>query len=328
MTSQAIPVFSFDKVVDRLLAANYPYQKNYYAMYSSWYGGIVTDPQLMMIPVDDHLVHRGDGIFEAFKSVGGKIYNLKKHLDRLEYSARTSFLTLPVDRATLVDIITSTVRAGGVPEALVKLLVSRGPGGHAANPYECIGSQVYVIAMKLKLPADEKYERGVKLITSHVPVKPSYFANVKSCNYLPNALMKKESEDAGADFPVSVDERGFLGEGATENIAIVTRDGRFLTPRFDRILRGTTVTRFMELAQALVASGELKQVAEADITPKEACDAAEVMMFGTTFDVLPVVDFDGRPIGGGTPGPFSRRFLGLIQEDMRSGAEVLTPVGL
>lgn len=326
MASEAIPVFSFDQVVDRLLASNYPHQKNYYAMYSSWYGGIVTDPRLMMIPVDDHLVHRGDGIFEAFKSVNWSIYNLAKHLDRLEYSARTSALALPVDRATLIDIITATVRAGGVPDALVKLLVSRGPGGHAANPYECIGSQVYVIAMKLKLPSSEKYEGGVRLMRSQVPVKPSYFANVKSCNYLPNALMKKESEDAHADFPVSVDERGFLGEGATENIGIVTRNRELLTPRFDRILRGTTILRLMELAAPLVAAGELTRVAEADITLEEAYSAAEVMMFGTTFDVLPVVDFDGRTIGDGAPGPVFRRLLGLIQKDMEDGEGVLTPV--
>ena len=35
-------------------AAHHPaYQRNYYAMYSSWWDGITTDPNLMVIPIDE-----------------------------------------------------------------------------------------------------------------------------------------------------------------------------------------------------------------------------------------------------------------------------------
>ena len=44
-----------------------PYQAAYHALYSSLYDGIVTDPVLMLLPLDDHMVHRGDGVFEAVK---------------------------------------------------------------------------------------------------------------------------------------------------------------------------------------------------------------------------------------------------------------------
>jgi len=30
-----------------------------YAMYSSVIGGIVTKPEMMSVPIDDHMVHRG-----------------------------------------------------------------------------------------------------------------------------------------------------------------------------------------------------------------------------------------------------------------------------
>jgi len=45
-------------------------------------GGIVTDPALMVIPFDDHMVHRGHGIFDTGGLIGGKIYDLEAHLDR------------------------------------------------------------------------------------------------------------------------------------------------------------------------------------------------------------------------------------------------------
>ena len=64
-------------------ALRQPYQNTYFAMYSSVYGGVVTDPRLMLLPIDDHMVHRGDGVFEAFKAIDGNIYNLNAHLDRL-----------------------------------------------------------------------------------------------------------------------------------------------------------------------------------------------------------------------------------------------------
>lgn len=40
-------------------------KQSYPAMYSSVYGGIVLDPAMMVIPIDDHMVHRGHGVFDT-----------------------------------------------------------------------------------------------------------------------------------------------------------------------------------------------------------------------------------------------------------------------
>lgn len=325
--SETIRTLSFDEVVDRLLRLKVPYHQNYLAMYSSWYGGIITDPALMMVPIDDHLVHRGDGIFEAFKCLNGNLYMLDRHLDRMEQSIKAPALSLPLSRETLVQTILETVRRAGAPDCLVRLFVSRGPGGFSTSPYECPSSQLYIVVTALHMPRPEKYEEGVTLLTSSIPTKSEYFAKIKSCNYLPNVLMKKEAEDAGVDFTVSLDAFGHLAEGSTENVGIVSRTGEFLVPKFHRILRGTTISRLMELVAPLVASGDLTRVEETDITPEQAYDAAEIMMFGTTFDVLPVVRYDDHVIGDERPGPCFRKFLALMHEDMRSGRDVLTPVG-
>lgn len=324
--SEHVQTLSFDAVIDRLLALKTGYHKDYLAMYSSWFGGIIREPALMMVPVDDHLVHRGDGIFEAFKCVQWNIYALQRHLGRLERSAKGSGLNLPMNHSRLLETILETVRIANVPDCVIRLFVSRGPGGFSTNPYECPATQLYVVVTTLKRPSKEKYEQGVTLKSSHIPIKKAYFANMKSCNYLPNVLMRKEAEDAGVDYTVSIDEQNFLGEGPTENIGIITENREFLVPRFDRILRGITVTRTAELAQALVPSGFLTKVGEADITREQAYEATEIMMFGTTFDALPVVSYDGRTIGTGRPGPVFRKFTELLEEDMRSCAEMLTSV--
>jgi 4-amino-4-deoxychorismate lyase len=46
--------------------AAYNAQNGYHSMSSSIFSDITSKPQLMMISLDDHLVHRGDGAFEAF----------------------------------------------------------------------------------------------------------------------------------------------------------------------------------------------------------------------------------------------------------------------
>jgi branched-subunit amino acid aminotransferase/4-amino-4-deoxychorismate lyase len=323
---ESVRNLSFDEVLDHLIRLSKPYHNNYLAMYSSWYGGIITDPQLMMVPIDDHLVHRGDGVFEAFKCIERKVYALERHLDRLERSAKGLSLWSHMDRTRLTQIVLATIRAANVSNCFVRLFVSRGPGGFSTNPYESPANQLYVVVIAFQAPPEEKYESGVSLKSSHIPIKEAYFANLKSCNYLPNVLMRKEAEDAGVDYTVSIDEQGFLGEGATENMGMVTKDGALVVPRFDHVLRGITVTRAMELAEVLVRSGDLTGVEESDIAPEHVYDASEVMMFGTTFDVLPVVRFDNRQVGSGKPGSVFKKILALLREDMKSCPEMLTRV--
>lgn len=320
-----VPILSFDQIIDDLLSTKHPYYSNYLAMYSSWYGGIITDPALMMIPLDDHMVHRGDGVFEAIKCTNWNIYLLERHLDRMDRSLATSYLQAPADRAGVTGIVRETILAGNSGDCLIRIFVSRGPGSFGVSPYESIASQLYVVITACSLPDPEKYRKGITLATSSVPIKSDYFATAKHCNYLPNVLMKKEATDKGAYFPVSLDENGFLAESATENIGIVTKKGELLVPRFSRILRGTTVTRALELAAGLTGD-ELTSVAEADITREQAYDAAEILAFGTTFGVLPIVEYDGKIIGDGHPGKVFRRLLDLIIEDQSSNRDMFTPV--
>src|SRR5208283_1606908 len=320
-----VPLLSFDQVMDKLLSMKQPYLANYLAVYSSWYGGIVTDPALMMLPLDDHMVHRGDGVFEVFKCTDWNIYALARHLNRMKRSMAASFLEPPVDDERLIEIVRETVLAGNNGTCLVRLFISRGPGSFSANPYETVGSQLYVIVAAHEPAAPEKYERGVKLVTTGVPIKTDYFATVKNCNYLPNVLMKKDAVERGADFSVSLDEKGLLAEGATENVGIVSKKGELLIPRFSRTLRGITVTRAMEIARGLPGA-QLSAAAEADITREQAYDAAEIMVFGTSFNILPVVEYDGNRIGDGRPGPVFKLLTELMAQDETKNPEMLTPV--
>ncbi len=298
----------------------------YYAMYSSLFGGIVMDPALMLIPLDDHMAHRGDGVFETFKCVQGSLYNLAAHLDRLLGSARQIALALPMSRNELVHAILQTVRAGGHQDCLVRLFVSRGPGSLGISPYDCPHSALYIAAYELKPPFMEQHPGGAKVKTSSIPARNAPFSNIKSVNYLPNVLMKKEAADAGVDFVACFDEAGYLAEGATENIGLVARDGWLCVPKPAHILAGTTMLRALELAKQLVQKGALAGIRTGDMARAQLEEAAEILVFGTTPDVTAVTEFDGQPVSQGQPGPIQQALNALLVADIHSNPGMQTPV--
>ena len=302
------------------------FHKDYYAMYSTVYDGIVTDPVLMMVPVDDHMVHRGDGIFETFKCVNGCIYNMKAHLERLEHSASGLYYKLPFSLEQIGEIVVETVRAGGRKDCLIRLFVSRGPGSFDVNPYDCPGPQLYVVSTFLKKPFMDVHPDGAVVRTSHIPVKEPFFAAIKNCNYLPNVLMKKEAVDLKADFVAAFDGRGFLAEGATENLGVVTKKRELLFPRLESILCGTTMMRISDIAETLVREGLLSRVGFGDISRHDILNAIEVLVVGTSPNVVTVREFDGVRIGDGKTGPVQRRLNDLLVDDILNNQKLLTPV--
>lgn len=302
------------------------YHKKYLAMYSSVYGGIVTDPVLMMVPVDDHMVHRGDGIFEAFECINGRIYNMKAHMDRLECSASMLYHKLPGSLEDISRTVIETVRAGGRKNCSIRLFVSRGPGSFDANPYDCPDSQLYVVITSLEKSFMDHHSEGARVRTSNIPVKPRFFARVKSCNYLPNVLMKKEALDLGVDFVVTFDENGFLLESATANMGVRTKEKALLFPKLDGVLRGTTMMRVVELAEKLVESGDLAETGFTDISRDAILNAVELLITGTTVNITAVREFDGRPVGNGRPGPVYEKLSALLLDDMLHNSNLQTPV--
>jgi 4-amino-4-deoxychorismate lyase len=309
----AIPIIEDQQIFEQLKTQHNPFFANYLAFYSSWYGGITLNPYLMLLPIDDHIVHRGDGIFEAIRAEGRSVYLLNEHLQRLFRSAERISLQIPYSLDEAKAIILTTLQAANQETAMIRVYVSRGPGDFTVNPYDSIQAQLYVIITRFKLPKPEIYQNGVVVGQSTIPVKSPMMAQVKSCNYLPNVLMKKEAVDRGIDFVIGVDHNGCITESATENIMIVDQQGVLVHPKLDAILTGTIMIRACELAREHGIKTEAR-----DISLRELSKAQEIMLTGTTLNVLPVVAFEGVKINGGNPGPMTQKLQQLVLKDIRS----------
>jgi 4-amino-4-deoxychorismate lyase len=326
MQVQSVPVLSQEDVVKGLRAAVHPAAKQYFAMYSSVLGGIVTDPALMIVPMDDHMVHRGHAVFDTAAVVDGMLYLLEAHLDRFQRSATLARIPMPYARARLREIILETAAASGQRSASVRYWLSVGPGGFGLHPRECVGSSFYVMIYQAEKPPASAYAEGLKFITSTIPIKPPLFARCKSTNYLPNVLVVMEARDKGADNGIFIDAHGMIGESSNMNVAFVTPERVLRHPTFDAILSGCTVMRALDLAKALVANGQLKDIVVADISLDEARAATEMLLLGSSVQVAPITQWNDRPVGNGKPGPIAKALFELFGKDMREGTDQLVPV--
>ena len=258
-------------------------RKNYYSFFSTFDGQTTVDPKQMMIPIDDHGFHRGDGVFEAVKWIGKKIWLLEPHLHRLQASCLRIGLSVPMDRTSLVKKIENLVSLANQEKGLIRIFVTRGPGSFGVSPYESIGPQMYIVTTELKEWTADRVQKGASLMKSSLVAKKGLFAQVKSLNYLPNVLMKKEAIDAGFDFSFGVSEAGEVLESSTENLGFI-KGKKLVTPLFDSTLRGTSLIRLTELL-----TNRLDLNWEARIfTTEELIQADSIFLVGTTIDVLPV----------------------------------------
>jgi 4-amino-4-deoxychorismate lyase len=315
-----------DAAVEALRALRRRQPVKYSAFYSSQLGGIVTDPALMVIPFDDHMVHRGHGIFDTAAIVGGRIYDLEAHLDRFTRSAGHAKLRLPAPRDEMRDIIVRTTAASGAREGSIRYWLSSGPGSLELSPAAGAEPGFFVMIFPGLTYPDRWYTEGLKVLTTTYPIKPPLYAVTKSTNYLPNVLMQLEAKEAGCDNGVFIDANGHIGESSNMNVAFVTTDGVFRHPRFDHVLSGCTSLRLLELAPALQSRQLITGVEVCDVTVAEGRAAKEMLLIGSSVKVAPVVAWDDQPIGDGKPGPVSRALLDLLDEDMRSARDRLIDV--
>src|SRR5688572_17024472 len=293
------------------------------AFYSSQLGGIVTDPALMVLPFDDHMVHRGHGIFDTAGLVDGKIYDLEAHLDRFLLSAERSKLRLPCSRGEMRDIIIRTAAASGERDGSIRYWLSSGPGSLELTPAAGAEPGFFVMIFGGLSYPERWYREGLKVMTTTYPIKAPLYAITKATNYLPNVLMQMEAKQAGFDNGVFIDDDGHVGESSNMNVAFVTHGGVMVHPKFDHILSGCTAMRLLELARKLVDRGALTDVKVDHVSMQDAIAAKEMLLIGSSVKVAGIVQWDSHTIGDGKPGPVAAALLELLEEDMRSGDRLI-----
>lgn len=317
---------SSSEAIDALYSSQHIVQRERFcSFYSSELGGIVTDPALMVVQIDDHMVHRGHAVFDTAILQDGHIYQLIPHVQRFLSSAAKANIPLPprTSPEQLLRIILETAAASKQLNGHIRYFLSAGRGGFDLSGNTCLHSALYVIVYKRDHEAEEESEdhlKGWKVKTSPVPMKAPFFANIKSNNYLVNVLNIMDAEADGYDQGIFIDDQGHVAEGPNMNVGIITTDGTLIVPPFDACLAGITVQRMLEMIPDLLERKSfdgIERIERRHFTVDEAKEAREVFVVGGSLPVMPVVQWDDRFIGDGAVGLSVLQLRAMMQLDMR-----------
>jgi len=264
-----------------------------------WIDGRVVEGVEARIPVTDHGLLYGDGVFEGLRVYSGRVFRLRDHLRRFATGARAIGLELPGGIEVIEKIVLETARAHRAPEAYLRLLATRGDGALGVDPATCEEPRLICIADEVRLYPDDKLRRGIELVTVSVrrPPADALDPRIKSLNYLNSVLAKREARMRGADEALILNAAGMVAEAAVANVFAV-RDGALATPpATDGALAGITRASVLEIA---AESGI--EAREATLGRFDLLDADEVFLTGTGARIVPVGSLDGTRIGAaGSP---------------------------
>ena len=281
----------------------------------------VDDPrnESVLVHVDGRLVPRaeatvsvfdagfvlGDGVWEGFRLVNGRLAFAAAHLDRLFDGARAIELDIGRTREQLHEAVLETCRANAMhASAHIRLMVTRGPKSTPnQDPRNSAGPATIVIVAEHKTPDPALKAEGMRLFTSTFRTSaPDVFdmrLNSHSRLNLIQALL--QAIKANAHEALMLDPHGFVASCNSTNFfvvragAVTTSTGRFC---FNGITRANVLS---------VARDAGIEARERDFTLAEVYAADEAFVTGTFGGVTPAASVDCRRVGGAPPGPVTAR---------------------
>ena len=257
-----------------------------------------------VLQVGDLALQRGYAAFDYLRTKNGVPLFLDDYLARFFNSAEGMHLHLVQTKKELKDIIYQLIEKNKLPQSGIRMILT---GGYSPDSYEPTTPNLVVLQQSLQLPAADKFETGLKIITHEYQRD---LPAVKSINYLMGIwLQQKMKSENAAD--VLYHFNGFVSEFPRANVFIVTKGGKLVTPA-DGVLKGITRMKILELAKGKV------DVEERALQLDEVKDASEVFMTSTTKRILPVYQVDDVVVGAGKAGPvatlLNKHFLEMEEQ--------------
>ena len=280
-----------------------------------WVDGHVQPADATHLSVFDRGFQLGDGVFETLRARAGRVTELHEHVARLRGSAEGLGIQLPGDIGALVergiaDLLAAESLDGADGDASIRITVSRGAfhGRGLLPPGEDVAPTVAIQVWPVTPPPAGHLEDGLHLVSSSVRRDPQNpLAMLKTTSRADYVYARLEARRAGADDALFMTIDGLISEATSANIFLVRRTAsdvlELATPALDcAILPGTTRSWLLGWAERVGL-----RPAEAWLTPRDLATADEAFVSSSVAGILPVTRFDGRDIGTGRPGPWTRR---------------------
>lgn len=285
-----------------------------------WHNGKLTPWADAVVHVTTHALHYGMGVFEGIRCYGrsdgrSAIFRLREHIERLYDSAKICGFEIPYAHEEIERACGAALRGNGLHEAYIRPIAYLGAGPFGVGSREPKVDVSIVAVQWGNSLGDDAPRRGIRCRVSSFARGGvnAVMSKAKICGqYVNSTLAKHEAMASGVDEGIMLDADGQVAEASAENIFVVWRGSVLTPPLCGPILAGITRDTVIQLG-----ARRNVDVIEQPVTRDMLYTADEVFLTGTAAEVMPVREIDGRPVGGGEPGPMTKQIQAAFFEAAR-----------
>ncbi len=257
------------------------------------------------ISIHDGGVYFGDGAYEVLRLCQGHLFARGPHMARFEYSLEELGMSEKVDLDQIDQRIDQALEKSNLKNGILYFQVTRDRQTRGLN-YTDDWQPNFLLTLRKTPPRETETIRAI----TH-PDWRWKRCDIKSLNLLANVMAKNRALQSGLDDAILVNEHGRITE-ATANSVMMIRGKELLTaPLTANVLPSITRALILEIADSIGLTA-----IEQPFTVQQALDADELLVAGTTTEIMGVIELDGNKIGSGEKGPYSTQLHEKLYDAM------------
>lgn len=250
------------------------------------------------ISPDDRGYYFGDGVYEVFRIYHSRLYEKEAHLRRLVRSAGEVNIRLPYPIDDIAAKLDQLAELNGITEGTLYVQITRGEAARA-HPFPAQSEPVLLASCSDNPRPVTTIQNGITAVTME-DIR-WLRCDIRTLNLLPNVLAKQAAVDRGVS-EVILHRSGTVTECSASNIMMMKNNVLYTHPANNLILHGITREVVLRMAQSLGL-----EVQEQAFTVQELYQADETFITGTTVEITPIIQIDGKPVRSGKPGPLTQQ---------------------
>lgn len=271
--------------------------------------GVFVPPAQATVPAFDHGYLYGDGLFETLRTYGGVPFRLDEHLTRLEQGLSELSIHGAPSRHELRARVLETLERARLPEAYLRITVTRGVSSRGLDPTGCDTPSVLIAALPLRSYPESWYTEGIcATVLWARPTQVHPPPTLKSTSYQHTVVARLELSRRKVQEGFFVDGAGHVTEGTVSNVFAVIGGG-LVTPPGNVCLPGITRAEVLTMAHGLGL-----RVEEEPLPASALVSAEEVFITSSLAELAPVVRIDQTSIGTSRPGSVCQRLHALYRQ--------------
>ena len=278
----------------------------------AYHGGELVKMGEIRLSPATHALNYGTGVFEGIRAYWSEsrgtlqVLKMREHYERFEKSCRLLRIELPQTIDELCDLTLEILRRNAPREdTYIRPLAYKSTTSVGVKLMGDEQLSIFTVPMGnyVELTGLRCCVSSWRRISDNaIPARAK-----ATGSYLNTALAVDEAQRAGYDDAIFLTQDGKVSEASAANIFLGRKGGLITPPVTADILEGITRDAVMELAGKELGM----PVVERDVDRTELYAADEVFLTGTGFQIAPVVEVDGRPVGDREIGPVAGRLQEL-----------------